>query len=87
MNYLKFDLGTLGSGRIVEVTLQGSAANVRLLDNANFYNYTRNKAYNSIGGFTKTSPITFHIPTHDHWYVIVDMEGLKGKPEASVKVH
>ena len=87
MNYLKFDLGTLSSDRIVEITLHGNAANVRLLDNANFFNYTRGRGYNSIGGLTKLSPITFSIPTHDHWYVVIDMEGLKGKPEASVKIH
>ena len=87
MNYMKFDLGTLGSDRIVEITLQGSAANVRLLDHPNFFNYTRGKGYNCTGGLTKLSPITFAIPCHGHWYVVIDMEGLKGKPEASVKVH
>ena len=87
MNYLKFDLGTLGSDRIVEVSLRGSAANVRLLNSANFFNYTRGKGYDSIGGLAKQSPITFTIPTLDHWYVVIDMEGLKGKPEASVRLH
>ena len=87
MNYMKFDLGNLNSDRVVEVTLQGTAANVRLLDSSNFYNYTRGKIYNSIGGLTRLSPITFTIPSYDHWYVVVDMEGLKGKAEASVKIH
>ena len=87
MNYLKFDLGTLNSDRIVEITLHENAANVHLLDYANFFNYTRGKGYKSTGGLVKVSPITFSIPTHDHWYVVIDMEGLAGKPEASVKVH
>jgi hypothetical protein len=35
MNYLKFDLGKVNSGRTAEVTLTGDAANVRLLDEVN----------------------------------------------------
>lgn len=36
MNYTHYDLGQLNSGQIVEVTLSGSAANVRLMDSTNF---------------------------------------------------
>ena len=87
MNYLKFDLGTLDSNRIVEVTLKGSAANVHLLDSENLFNYVRGHDFSGIGGLTKQSPITFSIPHHDHWYVVVDMKGYKGTPpQTSVKL-
>ena len=86
MDYMKFDLGTLSSDRIVEVTLKGSAANVHLLDNANLFNYVRGRDFSGMGGLIKQSPVIFTIPNHDHWYVIIDMKGLKGKPEASVKL-
>ena len=86
MDYLKFDLGTLKSDRVVEVTLTGNAANVRLLDSENFFNYVRGLDFNGMGGLTTRSPVTFNIPNHGHWYVIIDMEGLKGKPVASVRL-
>ena len=32
MNFTHYDLGNLGKGRIVEIILQGNAANVQLMD-------------------------------------------------------
>ena len=86
MNYLKFDLGSLHFGKTVEVTLHGSAANVRLLDYSNFYSYVHGRVYDSIGGFITESPVSLTIPNHDHWFLVIDMEGLKGVPDASVKI-
>ena len=86
MNYLKYDLGILDFGKTVEVTLHGSAANVRLLDYSNFYNYVHGRGYNCTGGLATKSPVIMNIPSHDHWYVVIDMEGLRGMPDASVKV-
>jgi hypothetical protein len=39
MNFTHYDLGVLAGAEIVEVTLQGNAANVRLMDSANFSAY------------------------------------------------
>ena len=86
MYYLKFDLGILNSDRIVEITLQKTAANVHLLDGSNFFNYVRGRDFSGIGGLTMYSPVTFTIPNHDHWYVVVDTKGYKGTPQASVKL-
>ena len=36
MNFIHTDLGNLDKGRIVEITLSGSAANVQLLDRSLF---------------------------------------------------
>jgi len=39
MDFTHYDLGNLEKGRIVEIYLQGNAANVQLLDSSNFSNY------------------------------------------------
>lgn len=35
MNFTHYDLGNLDKGRMVEIILQGNAANVQLLDSSN----------------------------------------------------
>ena len=86
MNYLKFDVGKLNSGRVVEVKLSGDAANVRLLDETNLYNYTSGREYDFTGGLTTKSPVKLKIPRYSHWYIVVDMGGLEGEVDASVKI-
>ena len=39
VKFLSYDLGRRQAGEIVEVTLSGNAANVRLLDSSNFSYY------------------------------------------------
>ena len=60
MNFTHYDLGNLGKGRIVEIILQGNAANVQLMDSSNFNNYRNGRQYRYIGGLAKkiscTSP-------------------------------
>ena len=89
MNYLKFDLGKLKAGKIVKVTLFGSAVNVRLLNSSNMYNYEHGHGYDSIGDLATKSLIEIRVPDNDHWFVVVDAKGLgkvEGKIDASVKV-
>ena len=86
MNFLKFDVGKLNSGRVVEVKLSGDAANVRLLDEKNFYKYAHGREYDFTGGLTTKSPVRLKVPGYDHWYVVVDMAGLEGEVDASVKI-
>jgi hypothetical protein len=57
MKFLKFDVGNLKSGEIVEITLSGSAANVRLLDSSNISNYEHGRQHRYIGGLAKRSPV------------------------------
>ena len=85
-NFLKFDLGKLNPDKIVEVTLRGDAANVRLLNESNMYNYEHVREYRGFGGLATKSPFEIKIPSHDHWFIVVDMKGLVGTPNASVKV-
>ena len=87
MNFLKFDIGVLGIGRVVEVTLSGDAANVRLLDEENMYAYSRGRSFDFIGGKATKSPVILKTPSYAHWYVVVDMAGgLEGEVDAKVKV-
>lgn len=84
MNFLHFDLGSRKRGEIVEVTLT-SGANVRLMTSSEFSNYKNGRNHRFIGGLAKRSPIRLQIPSSGHWYVVVDMQGLRGSTRASVR--
>lgn len=84
MNFLQFDLGSRKRGEIVEVTLT-NGANVRLMNSSDFSNYKSGRAHHYIGGLAKRSPTNLQIPTSGHWYVVVDMQGLRGSTNASVR--
>ena len=86
MNFTHYDLGNLEKGRIVEITLQGSAANVQLLDNANFSSYKNGKNYRYIGGLAKRSPVRLQTTHSGHWHVAIDLRGLRGNVRSSVRV-
>lgn len=86
MKFIKIDLGSRRSGELVEVTLRGSAANVRLMDSSNFSAYRAGRQHRCIGGLARRSPITLRIPHSGRWYVAVDMAGLHGDVKASARV-
>lgn len=85
MNFLKYDLGNLKKGEVVEVTLT-SGANVRLMDSSNFNNYKSGRKHRFYGGLAKKSPALIAVPNSGHWYVAIDMQGLRGSTNASVRV-
>lgn len=85
LTFLKFDLGNLTTGKIAEATLT-SSANVRLMTSANFNNYKNGRNYQSISCLPKRSPVRLEVPNSGHWYVAIDMQGLRGSTKASVKV-
>lgn len=85
MQFIQTDLGQRKSGEVVEITLT-SGANVRLLDSSNFNNYKNGRQHRFIGGLAKKSPVRLQIPNSGHWYVVVDMQGLRGSTRASVRV-
>lgn len=86
MQFIKHDLGNRTGGEIVEVTLSGNAANVRLMDSSNFQSYRSGRRHRHIGGHAKRSPVRLQIPRSGHWYVAVDMGGYKGKVSSSVRM-
>jgi len=86
MKYLVWDLKQLNRGQRVKVTLSGNAANVRLMDSSNYSNYKNGRSHRYTGGLVTKSPVVLGVPSSGHWYVTVDMQGLKGSANASVQV-
>lgn len=86
MKYIYHDLGYRKGGEIVEVTLSGSAANVRLMDSSNFSSYKNGRQHRYYGGLAKQSPVRLQIPHSGNWYVTVDMQGLRGSVRSSARI-
>ncbi|MDR2043499.1 MAG: DUF1883 domain-containing protein [Clostridium sp.] len=86
MNFTYYDLGNLDKGRMVEITLQGNAANVRLLDSNNLSNYKNGQPYSYVGGLVKQSPVRLKTAHSGHWHIAIDLHGLAGNVKSSVKV-
>lgn len=86
MKFIHTDLGNRKAGEIVEVTLSGSAANVRLMDSSNLSSYKNGRNHRYYGGLAKRSPVRLQIPHSGHWHVTVDMQGLRGNVRSSVRV-
>ena len=78
-------MGNLKRGEVVEVTLT-SGANVRLMDSSNFNSYRNGRKHRYYGGLAKKSPVRLTVPNSGRWYVTVDMQGLRGSTNASVRV-
>ncbi|TKG89804.1 DUF1883 domain-containing protein [Puteibacter caeruleilacunae] len=85
MKFNYYNLGQLQRGQIVEVTLQGNAANVRLMDSSNFQNYKSGRRHHYYGGLARSSPVRLQVPNSGRWYVTVDMQGLRGSVRTSVR--
>ena len=79
------DLGHCDRGEVIEVTLSGSAANVRLMDTSNLHAYRNGRQHRYHGGLVKRSPVRLAIPHSGRWHVTVDMQGLRGRTNASVR--
>jgi hypothetical protein len=81
-----YDLGNRSSGEIVEITLSGNAANVRLMDSSNYQSYKNGRQHRYFGGLAKRSPVRLQIPHSGHWYVTVDLQGLQGNVRSSMRI-
>ena len=85
MNFTHYDLGYLRGGEIIEVTLQGSGANVRLMDSSNFSSYKSGRKHRYQGGLVKRSPFRVQVPRSGNWHITVDMAGLQGTTRSSIR--
>lgn len=85
MKFTHYDLGNRKRGEVIEVTLKGSAANVRLMNSSNFSNYKNGRRHRYIGGLVKRSPYRVQIPNSGHWHITVDMAGLRGTVRSSIR--
>ena len=86
MQFVHHDLGQRSGGEIVEISLSGSAANVRLMDSSNLSSYRSGRQHRCIGGLATKSPIRLQIPSSGHWHVAVDMRGLRGTVRSSARI-
>ncbi|MCB0840248.1 MAG: DUF1883 domain-containing protein [Bacteroidetes bacterium] len=86
MKFNQYDLGNRKKGEIVEVSLSGSAANVRLMDSINLRNYKNGKRHSYRGGLVKQSPFRIAIPSSGIWFVTVDLQGLRGSVKSSIRI-
>lgn len=83
---MKYDLGHLERGAVVEVTLT-SQANVLLMDSANYRTYASGQGrFRYTGGLAKVSPIRLPIPSAGNWYVAIDLGGYAGRVRSGVRV-
>ena len=85
MNFTHYNLGHCRGGEIIEVTLQGSAANVRLMDSSNFSSYKSGRSHRYHGGLIQRSPWRVQIPRSGNWHITVDMAGLRGTVRSSIR--
>jgi hypothetical protein len=84
MNYLHQELDA-GPNDMIEVTLD-HAANVLLLDGANYAQYRANRPYHYYGGHAKASPARIKPPRVGRWHLVVDLGGYPGTVRASVRL-
>lgn len=85
MNFTHYDLGHRKRGDVIEVTLKGNSANVRLLDSSNFQSYRAGRRHSYHGGRATKSPVRIPVPNSGHWHVAVDMQGLGGRVSSSIR--
>ena len=80
-----YDLGQCHRGERIQVTLQGNAANVRLMDSTNYSSYRNGRSHHYYGGLVKRSPIVLTVPNNGHWYITIDLAGLVGSVRSSIR--
>ncbi|MCY3807832.1 MAG: DUF1883 domain-containing protein [Gemmatimonadetes bacterium] len=86
MRFTHYRLGRVAGGTVADVTLRGSAANVRLMDQSHFSNYKAGRQHRYFGGLAKRSPVRLRVPRSGTWHVTVDMQGLRGTVRSDIRV-
>jgi hypothetical protein len=76
----------LEDGDAVLVKLNGTEANVLVLDDCNYRSYRSGGRYTYFCGHYRQSPAVIRPPHGGDWNVVVDLGGSGGKVEASVHV-
>ena len=82
MNHLNYELDA-SEGDIAEVTLD-RAANVLLMDHANYDDYNHGRNYRYFGGYATKSPVRLAVPRGGRWHIVVDLGGGAGEVRAAV---
>lgn len=84
MNYLLYDLDLQFNDKI-QITLNNTA-NVRLLDAVNYNYYKNGMNYQYYGGLVRKTPFILTAPTAGKWFLVIDLQGIGGSVNATVKV-
>jgi predicted type IV restriction endonuclease len=84
MNHLHYEFNA-SDGDVAEVALD-RAANVLLMDSANYGNYSQGRDYRYFGGYSTKSPVRLAVPRAGHWHVVVDLGGGAGQVRASTRL-
>lgn len=71
-----YDLGQRKRGETIEVSLS-AAANVFLVDNANYSSFKSGRDFRYFGGLAKQTPVPLTVPSDGHWWVVIHLWGLK----------
>ena len=85
MKYTVYDLGQCQRGERIQISLQGNAANVRLMDSSSYSSYRSGRRHRYYGGLVKRSPIVLTVPNAGHWYITIDLAGLAGSVRSSIR--
>ena len=85
LDFVHYDLGFLEGGTTVVVFLD-AAANVCVLDSANFIGYKNDYSFQYLGGYVTHSPYYVTIPKYRHWHIVIDLGGYEGYVGSSIKI-
>lgn len=85
MKFSYYDFGQLIKGTIIEVQLS-SAANVRLMDQSNYFNYKNGRRHKYCGGYVTRSPYRITVPSNGHWYLTIDLGGYSGTVRHNARI-
>ena len=87
MQFIYSDLGQRKRGEVVEVVLQGSQANVVLVDSSNYSAFKSGRQWRGVGGLAKRSPVHLTIPHSGRWYGVAYIPGgYRGRVGAGFRV-
>lgn len=86
MQFQHYNLGYKDDGTVIEVSLSGNAANVRLMDTINFQNYRNGRRHSFYGGHYTSSPVKLAVPSAGNWHLAIDLGGYRGRVNSSVRV-
>lgn len=84
MDYLHYEFDA-GPSDPIEVVLD-KAANVLLLDAADYQHYRNGERYSYRGGHVTVSPYVIQPPHQGHWHIVIDPAGRAGTVRASVRL-
>ena len=77
MKFLYYDLGEQQKDNWVVAHLDGSAANVILVDPPNFDRYRCGQPFVYTGGLYTRTPARLQIPRDGNWYLVIDCGGYR----------